>query len=178
MEQLLYSSKLLLVCLRKLCCCLTLLALHCRKPCGELLALKVAPLGSPKAAALSHEARVLIALRAHWDTYLPRLAAAGADCGGSGFVTATRYVKGRHLNPSTDQHLRPQLERALAAAHACGVAHGDLRESNVLVQEEAGGSQRAWLIDWGNATLCATQQEKDEDIMTLNGLFLSGVGQQ
>jgi serine/threonine-protein kinase len=120
-----------------------------------------------------HEARALVALRAHWDTFVPRLVAAGAESSGNGFVTATCYIQGRYVDPARDQHLVPQLERALAAAHACGVAHGDLRQSNVLVQQEPGGGQRAWLIDWGNAVLSASQQDMDEDRMILSGMFRS-----
>jgi len=89
-------------------------------------------------------------------------------------VIATRYVKARYFNPCTDQHLRQQLERALAAAHACGLSHGDLRDSNVLVEEAAGGKQRAWLIDWGHAVLRATQEDMAEDTWALRSLLDSG----
>jgi tRNA A-37 threonylcarbamoyl transferase component Bud32 len=133
----------------------------------------VSPLGSAKAAALLHEARAKLALRAHWGAFVPPLVAAGAESRGDGFVTATQYIRGRYLDPARDQHLLPQLESALAAAHACGVAHGDLRESNVLVQSEPDGGQRAWLIDWGDAALGASQQDMEADRLSLRGLFRS-----
>ncbi len=105
---------------------------------------------------LAKEATAPLKLRNEWDVTVPPLLAAGCDSSGQASVLATRYVPcARFLKP-IDQHLRPQLEHALAAAHAHYLAHGDLRPSIVLVEEGSTGQECIWLIGWGLAVLSVT----------------------
>jgi RIO-like serine/threonine protein kinase len=143
-----------------------------RLPCGTLVALKFAPAGSEREAALRKEAAVLLKLQDQWDVTTPQLAAAGYDSTGTAFVLGTRYLQWARYMPS-DQRLRPQLERALAAAHAVGIAHNDLRDSNVLVQMDHAGQDRLWLIDWGNAVVNASLEQLNKDQLCMESL-LSG----
>jgi tRNA A-37 threonylcarbamoyl transferase component Bud32 len=141
-------------------------------PDGVQAALKVAAPSSYESALLAHEAEVLLALRQEWGVWVPALLAAGAGNGGASRVLATAFVRSsRELDPSTDRHLLPQLRQAVAAVHARGVAHSDVRRQNVLVQEGGAHKQRVWLIDWGFSALQATQQAMDEDVRRLLQLF-------
>ncbi|MCM2334326.1 MAG: serine/threonine protein kinase, partial [Anaeromyxobacteraceae bacterium] len=54
--------------------------------------------------------------------------------------------------------LLEQVCRALAAAHAAGVVHRDVKPDNVLVERLADGSERAKLIDFGISHLADTRR--------------------
>ena len=107
---------------------------------------------------------------------MPRLLACGPDDDEDGYLLATRLVpNSRHLNPDTDRHLLPQLQQALQAVHSVGVAHGDLRDHNILVEEGALGGgdtgQRVWLIDFGKAVVGASQEQKIDEMREVSLLL-------
>ena len=109
---------------------------------------------------------------------VPRLIACGLDGKEEGYLLATRLIaNSRHMDPKADAHLLPQLQQSLKAVHEAGVVHGDLRPSNILVEElhgvEAGWKQRVWIIDFGHAVLDAVQKLKDDEMQDLILLFSS-----
>lgn len=55
--------------------------------------------------------------------------------------------------PGTGRTAASGLEKALAAVHACGVAHGDVNGRNVLATNDG----RVWLFDMSHA-VCGVQQ--------------------
>lgn len=72
---------------------------------------------------------------------------------------AVRFVAGGtlgDLDPSTslEQKVRlvAQVAEGLHAAHREGLLHGDVKPSNVLVEETPDGALRAWIGDFGIAT--------------------------
>eukprot|EP00878_Enallax_costatus_P020158 GHUV01021291.1.p1 GENE.GHUV01021291.1~~GHUV01021291.1.p1 ORF type:complete len:146 (+),score=45.14 GHUV01021291.1:235-672(+) len=142
-------------------------------PDGQAAALKVAADSSEEADALDNEAAVLLALQAEWGKWVPPLLAAGRDkdeC----VVLATVHVPDcSHLNPRDDRDVLQDLTAALAAVHSHGIAHGDIRCENVLVQKLADGKKKVWLMDWGLAVLGATTDEQARDLQDLDGLFES-----
>lgn len=62
------------------------------------------------------------------------------------------------LDPGTCAHAVAQVCDALAAAQACGVAHGDLHPGNVLLGAAAGGSVDALVTDFGLSGLLNRSQ--------------------
>eukprot|EP00878_Enallax_costatus_P037117 GHUV01041908.1.p1 GENE.GHUV01041908.1~~GHUV01041908.1.p1 ORF type:complete len:150 (+),score=38.62 GHUV01041908.1:276-725(+) len=141
-------------------------------PDGKSAAVKLAAPRSEEADALQNEAAVLLVLQPVWRKWVPPLLAAGHDRDGVLAVLAVERVQDcRHLDPSNDLDVLPDLKDALAAVHGHGVAHGDIRCQNILVQRLADGGKKVWLIDWGFSTLEATQEEQEEDWETLLNLF-------
>jgi tRNA A-37 threonylcarbamoyl transferase component Bud32 len=139
---------------------------------GTEAALKVAAADSEDAEVLMNEAAALLALQPLWGRWVPELLAAGTCHDGEACVLATRRIHScRQLEPSRDMHLQPQVEEALAAVQALGLAHGDVRRQNVLVEELQGAGQRVWLIDWGFAAVDATPEEQQRDWAALRGLY-------
>eukprot|EP01038_Epipyxis_sp_PR26KG_P014896 gene14896-20033_t len=60
--------------------------------------------------------------------------------------------------------------RALRFVHDHGISHNDVRLPNIVVELE---NRKATLIDWGNAKMDATVEEKMQDIMSLIRLFIT-----
>jgi transcriptional regulator with GAF, ATPase, and Fis domain len=123
--------------------------LQARLSSGVCLAIKVAR--SPE--AWPH--LVSEALRLAWidAAGVPELIAAGrwrgGDLDGAPWL-ALRWVEGRPLSPGTDAPLAARVARdlgaALAALERVGVAHGDLKPENTLIDASSG---RVWLVDLG-----------------------------
>jgi len=59
----------------------------------------------------------------------------------------------RTLDPSTAAHVIAQVCDAVAAAHAAGIAHGDLHPGNVLVSSGGGALSEVGVSDFGLAAL-------------------------
>lgn len=140
--------------------------------------MKIAPCNSWEAQSLSHEGHAYVRLKPLWDVTVPRLIACGLDGKEEGFLLATRLIaNSRHMDPKADAHLLPQLQSSLKAVHEAGVVHGDLRPSNIIVEElhglDAGREQRVWIIDFGHAELDATRKLKDDEMQGLMTLFSS-----
>lgn len=99
---------------------------------------------------LQHEAAVYARLQGLQGALVPRLVAHGPGVDGQGYFLATELLEGRPLCPSSDHAVRDAALSALRAVHAAGVAHGDLRTSNILMQ-----GSRVWLIDFTHAAVDA-----------------------
>lgn len=93
---------------------------------------------------LRNEAAVYGRLQSLQGSVVPRLVHHGPGVGDHGYFLATEYLEGQPLCPSIKcQAVCDAALAALRAVHAVGVAHGDLRSSNFLVQ-----GSRVWLIDF------------------------------
>jgi serine/threonine protein kinase len=91
------------------------------------------------------------------------------DCGqaaGDLPFLVMEYVPGRLLSALiTDEEIDPvralqlvrQLLRTLAAAHASGVVHGDIKSDNIIVEPTADGREAVTLIDFGLARIDGRQ---------------------
>lgn len=135
-----------------------------------MAALKIAPVATRVAGSLAREGAVYEQLKPVWGSVVPKLLAHGVCNKGRSYMLATQMVAGRHFNPATDSHLLPQLQQALQKVHALGVAHADLREENILV-EESDAVPRVWVLDFGHAKLNATPAEKAADMHDLSCLL-------
>ena len=79
----------------------------------------------------------------------------GETSGGQPFI-AMQYVDGEPLDEAcrrlpviTRARLMLQIAEAVAVAHRAGLVHRDLKPGNVLVEEQADGSVRAFVLDFG-----------------------------
>jgi tRNA A-37 threonylcarbamoyl transferase component Bud32 len=96
---------------------------------------------------LRREAAMYDLLQGAQGLAIPRLVGHGPGVGGRGYFLATELVDGRPLNRGgEDQAVCDAALAALRVVHAAGVAHGDLRASNIVVQ-----GSRVWLIDFTHA---------------------------
>ncbi len=68
--------------------------------------------------------------------------------------TVTRLLSERRLAPVEGLRLAAAIARALHALHAAGFVHGDVKPSNVLLDEDRGGRPR--LVDFGLARAIGT----------------------
>jgi tRNA A-37 threonylcarbamoyl transferase component Bud32 len=62
-------------------------------------------------------------------------------------------IQGEPMDFPLATQLIRQIGRALATAHAAGVYHLDLKPDNVILKSGSDGELRAWLIDFGTATI-------------------------
>ena len=90
----------------------------------------------------------------------PRLIARLPDVGGLVMEKIEGRTLGRYLQRCVSVHAVAQvfsaLCRALHQAHRAGWVHGDLKPSNVIVQDVA-GTPRVFIIDWGAAVPAGTR---------------------
>jgi glycosyltransferase 2 family protein len=112
--------------------------------------------------AVEHEAVVaLLARQAGVRT--PRVVTAGALEDGSG-VLVQQAVEARGLDSLAPDDvgdlLLEDVWAQVAALHAAGIAHRDLKAANVLVD----GQSRAWLVDLGFAELDASARRRARDV--------------
>ncbi len=84
------------------------------------------------------------------------------------------YVRGRNLRqhvehcpmaPRESAILIAAIARIIAAAHARGVIHRDIKPKNILVDE----ANKPWVIDFGLSQICDAWQGKDAKIGTISG---------
>jgi non-specific serine/threonine protein kinase len=126
---------------------------------GEEVVVKV--LHGPDASnRVEVEARALARLGRH--PHLQGIRAVGIDASSSAWVVTSLAAGGSlaHLGATAPADLLPwmsQIAGALAHAHRCGVVHGDVTPSNVLLSRDGAGSAgrlgSALLADFGSATL-------------------------
>ncbi len=120
-----------------------------RTSSGTLVALKIARSDATREALAREATHALLALSPR----LPELVDAGT-LDGSAFV-ALLWIEGRSLrtwmqDPTTDRlgcalQITRDIAEALADLHAVGLAHGDLKPENIIVDEHG----RAHVIDLG-----------------------------
>jgi tRNA A-37 threonylcarbamoyl transferase component Bud32 len=83
--------------------------------------------------------------------------------GDRGYILATELIHGEVLSDdNASQELCHAALTALRTVHSMGVAHGDLRRSNLLVE-----GSKVWLIDFSHAVADAdtTNMMKEEKLM-------------
>jgi Leucine-rich repeat (LRR) protein len=71
------------------------------------------------------------------------------------------------LEPAQAARLAAQVAKGLAAAHAAGLIHRDVKPANIWVEPEGGG--RAKLLDFGLAREQRPQRERGEEPLTRSG---------
>jgi serine/threonine protein kinase/Leucine-rich repeat (LRR) protein len=74
------------------------------------------------------------------------------------------------LKPAQAARLGAQVARGLAAAHAAGLIHRDVKPANIWVEPEGGG--RAKLLDFGLARDDSPQREPGQEQLTRSGALV------
>ena len=69
-----------------------------------------------------------------------------------GATLAELLSGGGPLAPDRAAGLFAQAASGLAAGHAAGIAHGDVKPANLRIEVDAAGRERLWLLDFGLAT--------------------------
>ncbi|KAJ9517454.1 hypothetical protein QJQ45_024912 [Haematococcus lacustris] len=119
---------------------------------------------------LWHEAQIYEELRDLQGHVLPVMHGCGYWGGRNTFFLATAVVPGLPMSPCTDvvadQDLAQAARQALQAIHQRGVAHGDVRADNILVQH-CGNTPQVIFIDFGQAYLHPTPEECQRELADL-----------
>lgn len=119
---------------------------------------------------LQHEAATYARLQGAQGSVIPRLVCHGPGVGARGYFLATELIDGRPLHcGSEDLAVCDAALSALRVVHAAGVAHGDLRASNIVVQ-----GSRVWLIDFTHAEADAGSSTLLKEEQLLLALFAGG----
>ncbi|KAG0613194.1 hypothetical protein M758_6G084300 [Ceratodon purpureus] len=117
---------------------------------GQGIVVKLAPTGSDRAEALMTEVAAYHKLKEYWGKYVPKLVSYGTTAGGMVVYIATEYINGFELGIGTySQDVVKEIFDALTVVHRCGILHGDIRASNIIVME--GWEVGVRLIDFGFA---------------------------
>ncbi|KAJ9517668.1 hypothetical protein QJQ45_025149 [Haematococcus lacustris] len=125
---------------------------------------------------LWHEAQIYEVLRDLQGHLLPVMHGCGYWGGRNTFFLATAVVPGLPMSPCTDvvadQDLAQAARQALQAIHQRGVAHGDVRADNILVQHcgntpQVNSGAAVIFIDFGQAYLHPTPEECQRELADL-----------
>ncbi|MEN8008213.1 MAG: serine/threonine-protein kinase, partial [Candidatus Krumholzibacteriota bacterium] len=145
--------------------------LHCNRAL-KFLPITVTP-DSPNHVRLVNEARALAALEHHNICPVQEI----GEHNGQTFIVMS-YLEGRTLKDRMDEGPIPlgealeisrQISAGLAAAHAKGIVHRDVKPDNVMLTEangETGGPLRAVLMDFGIA------KNRDTTLVTRTGTIM------
>ncbi len=95
------------------------------------------------------------------------------------FYLVLEFVEGRSLTTAIEQaktfppqravHVARQIAEALAAAHAAGVVHRDLKPDNVMLVEREGDKDFAKVLDFGIAKVHSDEPSEDQPALTQAG---------
>ena len=132
------------------------------------MAVKTAYPGSLEAEALEQEFNAYRAARQLQGLVIPRVAAFGAAFDNRLQVLATQLLRGQPWDQMAHADIKGSLVKCLEQLHACGVSHGDLSGSNVLITED---SKHVWLLDLDRATLNASATQKAGDLQIVSSEF-------
>ena len=130
-----------------------------------------AEFASPRQQVDHRAAMALLARNA--GVRVPEVVAVGTFGNGAGIVVG-RHVDGERLpliGPERVRAVLPDLWRQVARLHGARIAHGDLRASNVIVDD--GG---AWLLDFTAATAGADAVRLTQDVAELVASLTELVG--
>ncbi|KAG0591105.1 hypothetical protein M758_1G146600 [Ceratodon purpureus] len=117
---------------------------------GQRIVVKLAPTGSDRAEALLTEVAAYHKLKEYWGKFVPKLVSYGTTAGGRVVYIATEYINGFEIGIGTlSQDVVKEIFDALTVVHQCGILHGDIRASNIIVME--GWEVGVRLIDFGFA---------------------------
>ena len=132
---------------------------------------------------LRHEAHVYCALRPLWGDKVPALLAAGYGRDRCCYLLATARVGVAHaaevdLSRAEHRALLPAATSALAAIHALGVLHGDMRADNILVAPPtaASGPPSVQFVDFGYACYNSSLADRQREMDDLVRLFQQAAG--
>ncbi|KAL6756098.1 kinase-like domain-containing protein [Haematococcus lacustris] len=119
---------------------------------------------------LWHEAQIYDFLKDLQGHHLPVLHGSGYWRGRNSFFLATAVVAGKPLRECTVasavQAVAQSAKEALQAIHQRGVAHGDVRADNLLVQHH-GSKPQVCIIDFGHAYLNPTPEQCERELEEL-----------
>ncbi|GFH20640.1 protein kinase domain-containing protein [Haematococcus lacustris] len=128
---------------------------------------------------LWHEAQIYGTLKELQGHILPVLHGCGYWWGRNSFFLATSVVAGEPLNYCIDEAVSEAVaeaaRQALTAIHQRGVAHGDVRYDNFLVQYHDDKAQ-VYIIGFGHAYLNPTPEECEDEMAELERVLLNGLG--
>ncbi|CAG8629662.1 11440_t:CDS:2 [Paraglomus brasilianum] len=137
--------------------------------CGELLALKVCDLSKHPQLhyQLEHEVFVYKFLQDLQGKSIPKLACWGR-LDGSFIFALGMSMCGRPVEPQklTNLQKKKALD-VLKSVHQYGIIHGDLREDNILVNDNG----KVMLIDFGRAVFTRSNEEHNKEITVLKGML-------
>nr|PNR35620.1 hypothetical protein PHYPA_021470 [Physcomitrium patens] len=142
---------------------------------GQLVALKFAHLGTERAEALLKEVVAYTKMEKLWGVFVPRLIGYGTTNNGRVVFIATELIDGVELGEvAVTREVETAALEALAAVHACGLLHGDVSLSNIMVVW--GKKPTVRILDFGFSCITSNKKLQEAERVRLKRLFFSHGG--
>ncbi|XP_024366736.2 uncharacterized protein [Physcomitrium patens] len=142
---------------------------------GQPVALKFAHLGTERAEALLKEVVAYTRMEKLWGVFVPRLIGYGTTNNGRVVFIATELIDGVELGEvAVTREVETAALEALAAVHACGLLHGDVSLSNIMVVW--GKKPTVRILDFGFSCITSNKKLQEAERVRLKRLFFTHGG--
>nr|PNR29265.1 hypothetical protein PHYPA_027957 [Physcomitrium patens] len=137
---------------------------------GQPVALKFAHLGTERAEALLKEVAAYRKMEKLWGIFVPRLIGYGTTNNGRVVFIATELIDGVELGEvAVTREVETAAIQALAAVHACGLLHGDVSLSNIMVVW--GKNPTVRILDFGFSCITSNKKLQKAERVRLKRFF-------
>lgn len=139
---------------------------------GQNIVVKLARIGFDCAEALMREVSAYHMLKEFWGKYVPQLVSYGTTVGGTIMYIAMEEFNGYEIGMGPlSQEVVEEIFDALAAVHQCGILHGDIRPSNIMVAQGQQACVR--FLDFGFACFGTSEEGCKREYAQLESLLSS-----